>query len=399
MAQADRSNGAPASTVPALERRAFRSFPYSLFVVDRDGRFAAANVEGRRLLEEMGLDEAEQTCCRLLGCRAKSSVLAKMCLTELAYANGHALPEVRVDLQTAAGDLRAVWVTAAPLRDPSEDVRVVLQLRPGAAEDRRRRTDLHWMNGPRLHIRVLGRTFVESEEGPIAGDWLDQRTGQLLKYLIAERHRAVHIDEIGENIWPGADFAIAGSVRYSVHALRCRLEPQRGRREPSRFVVSNAGRYRLNLAHVDIDADTFEARVNAGLEALEHDSEHAAVELERGLTLYGGDFLADSPYADWAMLERHRLHDLACIGLRKLASIRLDAHLVDSAARSLERLARLQPYDEGVHRQLMELDVMRGRRSDAVRRYNSMRLKIRAAFGHEPRFTLVDLARVDRQRG
>lgn len=93
------------------------------------------------------------------------------------------------------------------------------------------------------------------------------------------------------------------------------------------------------------------------------------------------------------MPERHRLHDLACIGLRRLADIRMELRLVDSAARSLERLATLQPFDEDVHRRLMELDVMQGRRSDAVRRYAALRTRIRRTFGHDPNFTPADLAR------
>jgi DNA-binding SARP family transcriptional activator len=374
----------------SLEHEAFRSFPYSLIVLDRDGRLVAVNLEGERLIEAMGISAAGLTCCDLLGCRSAEGVLGGACLTELARERGLALPEVRVDLQTAEG-IRAMWVTAAPLLE--HDVsRVVLQLRPGAAADRRRRTDPHWISGTRLRIHVLGRTRVESPEGPIGGDWLDQRTGQLLKYLIAERHRAVHTDEIGENIWPGADFAIPGSVRYYIHALRGKLEPQRGKREHSTFIASNAGSYRLNLSHIEVDADAFEAYVTAGLDALDRDPQLAAAEFERGLTFYKGDFLADSPYVDWAMLERHRLHDLACTALRNLAGIRLQGRLLDGAARTLEQLAALQPYDEGVHRQLMELDIVRGRRSDAVRRYGSLRTRLRRTFGHDPNFTLVDLS-------
>jgi DNA-binding SARP family transcriptional activator len=390
MAPAPSPNGVLAPLGLDLEQEAFRRFPYSLIVFDREGRLAAVNLEGERLIEAMGLTGVELTCCTLLGCRAPESVLADACLTELARGRESALPEVRVDVPTAEG-VRAMWVMAAPLldQDPSH---VVLQLRPGVAQDRRRRTDPHWMSGPRLRICVLGRTLVESAEGPIGGDWLDQRTGQVLKYLIAERHRAVHTDEIGESIWPGADFAIAGSVRYYIHALRRKLEPQRGKREPSTFIASSAGSYRLNLSHIEVDADEFETSVTAGLAAIESDPSSAASDIERGLSFYRGDFLADSPYADWAMLERHRLHDLACTGLRSLTGIRLQARLIDSAARSLEQLATLQPYDEGVHRQLMELDIMQGRRSDAVRRYVSLRTRIRRTFGHDPDFTPADLA-------
>lgn len=391
----------PPSLAPprsTLEREAFKAFQYSLMVFDRDGRLVAANLEAQRLIEAIGLAEQELTCCALLGCRSPEGVLADVCLSELAQARGHALPEVRVDLPGTDG-VRAMWVAAAPLTGTDGDpdslgnaAHAILQLRPGSANDRRRRTDPHWMKGPRLRIAVLGHTTVESPEGSMGGEWLDQRTGQLLKYLIAERHRHVQIDEIGESIWPSADFAIAGSVRYYIHALRARLEPQRSRREPSRFISSRSGSYRLNLSNVEIDADELETHVNAGLALVERDPELAASELERGLTLYRGEFLADSPYAEWATLERHRLHDLACMGLRSLAAIRMQANVIDSAARSLEQLASLQPYDEGVHRQLMELDIARGRRSDAVRRYETLRTRIKRTFGHEPNFTLADLA-------
>jgi DNA-binding SARP family transcriptional activator len=374
----------------SLERQAYKDFPYGLLVLDRDGRILSLNLEAARLTEEMDLGDAELTCCALLGCRRAATVLAGGCLTELAIGADAALPEVRVDIATSAGPT-AMWVAASVLgRDGS---RVVLQLRPGVANDRRQRTDPHWMSGPKLRIRSLGRTVVESGEGPIGGAWLDQRTGQLLKYLIAERRRAVSVDEIGESIWTGAEYAVGGSVRYYIHALRRKLEPRRGSREPSAFITACAGTYSLRLDHVEVDADVFEDHVRAGLALVEADPHRAAAEIEQGLAIYRGDFLAELPYAEWAMAERHRLHDLACLGLRSLADIRLERRLIDSAARSLERLATLQPYDEDVHRRLMELEIMQGRRSDAVRRYATLRSRIRRTFGHDPEFTPADLAR------
>jgi DNA-binding SARP family transcriptional activator len=372
----------------ALEREAFQHFPYALLVVGRGGELLARNLASAALIEAVGLPDTQLTCCALLGCRAPESVLADTCVTELTLRRREILPEIRVDI-AARGGTTAVWVAAAPLdRDAS---RVVIQLRPGVANDRRRRTDPHWLSEPRLRIRTLGRTVVESAEGPIGGDWLEQRTGQLLKYLVAERHRVVQVDEIGESIWPRADFAVGGSVRYYVHALRRRIEPQRGRRERSAFVVSHAGGYRLNLDRVEVDADELEAHTTAGLALAKVDPERATAEIEQGLALYRGDFLAELPYAEWAMTERHRLHDLVCMGLRSLANLRLEEGLVDDAARWLERLGTLQPYDEEVHRRLIELDIARGRRSDAVRRYDVLRSRMRRTFGQNPSFTLADL--------
>jgi hypothetical protein len=41
----------------------------------------------------------------------------------------------------------------------------------------------------------------------------------------------------------------------------------------------------------------------------------------------------------------------------------------------------------------MELDIARGRRSDAVRRYATLRCRLKRTFGHDPDFTPADLAR------
>jgi DNA-binding SARP family transcriptional activator len=389
MAKTQALSGSVAPFGAGLERDAFQNFPYGMIIVDRDGMLVSSNLQAASLIEAQGLAGAPVTCCELLGCKTPGTVLAEACLTELARVHGKPIPEVRLDIEMNDGTATALWAVAAPLDEDSSHF--ILQLRPGPIQDRRRRTNPHWMSGPNLGIVTLGRMAVESSEGPLEGTWLDQRTGQLLKYLLAERNRFVHADEIGENIWPNADFAIAASVRYYIHALRRRIEPERGKREPSAFIISRAGSYRLNLELIKVDADDFELHVSRGLAVADNDMKLAASELEQGLALYHGDFLADLPFADWAIPERHRLHDLACMGLRCLADIRLDLRMAASAARTLERLATMAPYDEGVHRQLMELDIALGHRSDAIRRYNVLRARIRRTFGHDLDFTPADL--------
>jgi DNA-binding SARP family transcriptional activator len=383
--------GTPRRGIASTQREAFECFPYGLLVLDGRGRLVCANREASRLIAAAGLPETGLTCCALLACGVADTALEGHCLTELAVRNGHVLPEMRIDTRASAG-AGSMWITASPIGG-GDDARVVVQLRPARPDDRRRHAAPNWTAGPLLRIRTLGATVVESPDGPIDGAWLDQRTGQLFKYLIAERRRAVTVDEIGESIWREADYAVGTSVRYYVHALRRKLEPTRGLREPSAFISASCGTYRLALDHVSLDADEFEAGITAGIAAAQRDPAGAAEDIERSLTLYRGDFLADLPYAEWAMAERHRLHELACIGLRRLTDIRLERRALDGAARALERLATLQPFDEDVHRRLMEIDIARGRRSDAVRRYATLRCRLRRTFGHDPDFTPADLAR------
>jgi DNA-binding SARP family transcriptional activator len=382
------ATGPPTPSASSIKREVFEQFPYCMVVIDDSGRIVLHNARAARLIEAAGLRGEDLTCCALLGCRQPGTVLSEACISRLAIVRGEPLPEMRLDIQVGE-QVEGFWVTAAPFGEHTSQV--IVELRPGVARDRRRRTDPHWMKGPSIRIRTLGRVTIESSEGPIGGQWLDQRTGQLLKYLVAARNRPVHAEEIGESLWPGADFAIAGSVRYYIHALRRKLEPERGKRAPSAFVISRAGGYCLDLELVKVDADEFESHILVGLAAAKTDRETAAEEIELALALYKGDFLPDLPYAEWAIAERQRLHDLMCTGLRSLADIRLEGHLIDSAMSCLERLAAMQPYDEAVHRELIELDVLRGRRSDAIRRYDALRARTRRVFGHNLDFTLADI--------
>lgn len=371
-----------------LECLAFQNFPNGLLVLDGNGQVISHNLAAVDLLDVLKSDASKHDCCSLFKCGERGTALAGSCLTELARGAEGPLSEMRLDSQTAAGP-RVLWVLASRLEDSKH---LLVQVRSGSVWDRRRRSDPEWMSGQRLHIHALGSTRVERGENMLGGQWLDQRTGQLLKYLVVERHRFVYVDEIGENLWPEADYGVASSVRYYIHALRRTLEPGRGSRKPSSFIVSSGARYRLNLDRVEVDADQFEEHTARGLTLAQSDPTAGASELERGLGLYRGEFLADSPYAEWAIAERHRLHELACAGLRKLADIRFERDAMTAATRCVERLARMQPYDEDVHRRLIELKLAEGRRSDAMRQYSILRARIKRTFGNEPSFKLTDLS-------
>jgi DNA-binding SARP family transcriptional activator len=249
-----------------------------------------------------------------------------------------------------------------------------------------------------LVVKTLGSMELRREGRRLDGAWLDRRAGQLFKYLLSERGRMVKVDEIAESVWPGSDYQTGARVRYYVHVLRRALEPQRPPRCVSAYVLCAGGGYRLNEARLQLDADIFQARVCEGLARRSGDPDAAAARLEGGLELYTGEFLADEPYASWAASERQRLHELACEGLAALAELRVAADRLAAASEALARLAALQPYDEHVHRRLIELDLRLGRRSDALRRFAALRSRLRREFGEEPSFTPAQLCR-DRTRG
>jgi two-component SAPR family response regulator len=368
---------APDLRVP-IDPTVVDSLPYGLVVVQADHTITSSNATARRFLPR--LDEVEK-CHEAFSCRVPGGPCEHGCLAARAVARQGPLPEIRIDIPPGPGPITAIWVTAA-----------AVGARPGDARDRRRRSDPHWLSGPELRITAFGRSRVDTPEGPLRGEWLQQRPGQLLKFLVAERNRVVPADVIAETLWPGTGRQGLGNVRYFMHALREKLEPNRARGARSSFIVTVQGGYALDRRNVRIDADDFDEAISQGLEAASRSDDEFAIErLKDALALYRGDFLADEPYAEWALDERDRMHNLAGRALRALTKIMLGRHELDAAAEYLEQLAELEPLDAETHRDLLAVWLAQGRRTEAARRYAIYRTRILREFGEEPEFQLSDL--------
>jgi DNA-binding SARP family transcriptional activator/tetratricopeptide (TPR) repeat protein len=110
--------------------------------------------------------------------------------------------------------------------------------------------------------------------------------------------------------------------------------------------------------------------------------------LQQAADLYRGDLLAsmglsDTPFEEWLVVERERLRDLALEALARLL-----AHQVKSGAppaiKTAQQLLMLDPLQEAVHRTLMRLYALHGRRDAALRQYQSCVDTLRRQLGVEP---------------
>jgi DNA-binding SARP family transcriptional activator len=376
----------------------FERFPYGLALADREGRIAQLNHQARRiLLPADGSTIDHWSCCELV-CDRLGSLLNSGCMSALAFASRRELPEVRVDLD--GGRLQtSAWVTASVFDD--ERSHVLFHLRPGRPGDRRRRTREGWhgdsLGGQlaELQIQTLGRVQVEGPSGPVNGEWLGQRPGDVLKYLICERRRAVASDQIAEALWPGSGPEEGRNrLRFHIHSLRERVEPTRKPHCRPRIVLSRRGGYFFDTSMVWIDADEFEREARAGLAAVDRGQpDGAAPHLRRASTLYRGEFIAEDPYAEWALQERERLHDLAVSVFRAQIDLELAAGRLDAAATPARRLADIEPYDAEAQRLFIEIGLRRGRRGEAVRRYELHRGRMKRSFGIDPEFNLGQVER------
>ena len=373
----------------------FAGFPYGLFTADASGRLLTMNDVCRGLLlGEIGPAERPLSCCELVCNWITGADESSLCLSQRARAAGEPLPEIRIDL-SPQGPASAAWVTVAPLGDGG---RVVFHLRPGSTADRRsRQFRAQSLETPRLRIFTFGQTRIENGASEsLDRQWMDQRPGELLKYLVCAGPGSVPAEEIATALWPQGDSRALSSVRHFVHMLRKRLEPGREARAASAFIESSPGGYCVNPQRVWVDANEFEHLVSAGLSALGAGDRDAALgRLESALDLYRGDFLADEPYAEWALFERDRFRELAGRALRAAVELRIARDdRCEIAARHARRLADLEPYDTDAQRRHIEMCIRLGRKSEAVRRYDLYRRRMASEFDQEPAFALAELDRL-----
>jgi DNA-binding SARP family transcriptional activator len=371
----------------------FDAFPYGLALARPDGEIVKLNRRARSTLLADAAS-ARWSCCDLI-CEQAGPLLGAGCLTRLARSTPADLPEVRIDVD--GEHLRtSVWVTASTLE---RDDLVLFHLRPGRPGDRRRRTRQGWhgdsSGGSRAELRIvtLGSFSLERSEGPIHEEWVSRRPGQLLKFLVARRRRLSSPDQISEALWPEAGHDDGKNrLRYQVHALRGKLDPSRGRHAESRFVRSRQGGYLFDTNVTWIDADEFEREAKAGLAAMRKEDPSAArPHLARASALYRGPFMPDDPYAEWALEERERLRELAVVVLRSRAEALEALGDLDAAIESAKRLAGIEPYDGDVQRLLLALLLKRGRRGEAMRRFDFFCRRLESGFGARPDFELRSL--------
>lgn len=388
MAVEQKDVGVPGAPADPAAGAIYSQLPYGLVVVDEQGNVLRANPAAVEMGWRRGESDPPTACYEMFDCRRPDGPCHHGCLAQRAAQAGDTLPEIRIDTHTGSS-VSAVWVTTTPL---GLGTGVLFHLRPGDARDRRRRSEPHWIKGPELTIKALGRIRVDSREGPLGGNWLQQRPGQILKFLVCERDRVVQAEEIAEALWPFSGRQALSSVRHFIHGLRDKLEPGRSRRGGTPFIVTVRGGYAINRRHVRIDADVFTEAARNGLTAAEKgEDEVAAPLLEVAISLYRGDLLEDEPYAEWAMSERDRLRAMATDALRALARIALARGDHATAVQHLDRLAEFDPFDTDVHRELLRVLLGAGRRSEAMRRYSTFRARLAKEFRTEPGFVLADL--------
>jgi DNA-binding SARP family transcriptional activator len=204
---------------------------------------------------------------------------------------------------------------------------------------------------------------------------LDTRNGaksfRVLKYLLAHRHQPIMKDVLIDLFWPDCDFDSVGrNLHQAIYTLR-KLLRDGGPDRP--YVVFENDAYLLDpTLSIWCDAEEMEAGAAAGRAAEQAgDVLAAASTYERASACYAGEYLADSPYEEWALSERERLRLLYVDVANRLGELRLGMGDVEAAAAVSRQLLRHETCDEEAHRRLIRCYGAAGHRTMVVRQYRA----------------------------
>ena len=222
-----------------------------------------------------------------------------------------------------------------------------------------------------LNVTTLGCFSVVHNQVVLSGgNWNRRRVCELFKILLsAEQHR-LHREQVQELLWP--DFSIeqaANSFGKTLYLLRRALEPTLSAGKSSTYIALDEDILRLLPRSLEIDADLFEMHIKH----LQTRTPHTLNEFDNVLKLYGGDYLPDDLYKDWAQRRRDRLRRSYSWLLEQAARIAIASAQGQRASEYLRALVEQNTLDEAMHYELMLIYARIGRRSEALNQYQVLR--------------------------
>jgi DNA-binding SARP family transcriptional activator len=239
---------------------------------------------------------------------------------------------------------------------------------------------------PDVEFLLLGT--LEIRVGPATFQIASRRQRALLARLLLARGRSVQTAELVASVY-GSD---AGA--NATHALHELLSSLRRTLEPmglDTLLESARGSYRFAIDQQQLDTCRFEALVAT---AEEHeDPQMRSALLEQALALWRGDALIDVEIGEDAAGEVERLEELRSGVFAEWLDLELELGRHRTALRELDRVTRLDPYNERLRSQLMLALYRDGRQADALRVYHETRELLSDQLGLEPTEALRDLER------
>jgi DNA-binding SARP family transcriptional activator len=235
-----------------------------------------------------------------------------------------------------------------------------------------------------LRVYLFGSVRVHYDE-PYREIHLTRTTQALLAYLILQGKRPCPRQVLAGVFWGDNDEASARNcLNTALWRMRLALEDAPAGRE-SILISTPSGEICINPdCPVWVDTLTFESALKPMLARPASDLLPAEVAgLEQCLDLYQGELL-ESFYEDWALRERERMRLLYLNAMECLMHCYWERNELERSLETGLRLLRHDPLREDIHRAMMRLYHVTGRRAQALVQYEQCRALIQQELGIAP---------------
>ena len=214
-----------------------------------------------------------------------------------------------------------------------------------------------------FQFKLLGGTVFQRASGTRVEITI-KKAQALLAYLALHPGQGVPRDKLASLLWSDRGDAQAhGSLRQTLTVLRKAFEPTGS----SPLIVEN-GEVSLDLESTEVDALAFaELCERGGIKDLE-----AAARLYRG-DLLDGFALRDPAFEEWLETARRDYREIAISAFTRLLAHMTASGALEEGIALGQRLLRLNPLQENVHRTLMRLHAERGQPNTALSHFEDCR--------------------------
>jgi len=236
---------------------------------------------------------------------------------------------------------------------------------------------------PDITAHLLGELRVAFQDRPVEM-WSSGRGRVVFEYLVVKHHSKVRRDRLMSMFWPevSAD-AARNSLNVAIHGLRQSLRAAAG---DTAVVIHQDQAYFIDPAlDIWVDVEVFEEQLKAAHQHLASAELVKAEEaFEAATWLYQGEFLADDPYEQWAIVTREHLRLCYLDALDRLSALRLNSGDYPGCVAVCLKLLACDSCREDAHCRLMRCYSRQGQVQLALRQYHSCAAALRTELDVAP---------------
>jgi DNA-binding SARP family transcriptional activator len=244
------------------------------------------------------------------------------------------------------------------------------------------RTTVHKAT-PDITAHLFGELRVAFQDRPVE-IWSSGRGRAVFEYLLVNHHSKVRRDRLMSMFWPEVTSdAARNSLNVAIHGLRQSLRAAVG---DTPVVIHQDQAYFIEpKLDIWVDIEVFEEQLKAAHQHLASaELVKAEAAFEAATWLYQGEFLADDPHEEWAMVTRKHLRLCYLDALDRLGALRLNSGDYAGCVAVCLKLLGCDSCREDAHCRLMRCYSRQGQVQLAIRQYHSCAAALRTELDVAP---------------